>query len=743
MNIDGSNDKLTITGVVEDVVYYNSENCYAVCYIQTPSAYTAVVGYLPYIAEGDSVTVNGSWTYHAEYGEQFKADYYEKSMPKEREDILRYLSSGVVRGIRRITAEKIIDMFGDKALDIIAGEPERLAEINGISKKKALEIGESYAQQLGVRDVVIFLQKFGVPPGMAVKVYKHYGTAAVDVIKSNPYMLSQEVYGISFKTADKIAMSMGLEANSPSRIQAAASFALWEGTMNGHTFLPRNTLIESTVGLIGADFAECDSAITEMLFADRLKNEMREIFEAIYQPAMYAAELNSAVKLHKISGVSFTQTGASMDGIIREIESEQQIELAEQQREAVMSSLKTGALVITGGPGTGKTTIINAIIRVMERLGKSVMLAAPTGRAAKRMAELCEMEAKTIHRLLEVNFSDDDDGMNFSRDESNPLECDVLIVDEMSMVDVLLLNSLLKAVRVGTRLILVGDSDQLASVGAGDVLRDIISSGAIKTIRLTEIFRQAKESMIVVNAHRINHGEYPILNQKGSDFFIVHRDNGQDILSSIVDVCKNRLPSSYNYDPVNNIQVLTPTRKGIAGVNTLNEQLQRALNPQAGGKKEKQVKGVTFREGDKVMQIKNNYETEWTKTNGGEHGVGVFNGDIGFIKKIDFGSETADIVFDDRMAKYDFSELDQLDLAYAVTVHKSQGSEYDAVVMPMYPTAPMLLNRNLLYTAVTRAKKLVVIVGRESVIKTMTDNVSDHRRYSGLADKLRAMGDSL
>ncbi len=737
MTSDNFTEKQTLTGIVEDVVYYNSENCYAVCYVQTEDKYTAVVGYMPYVAEGESITVTGSWTHHAEYGQQFKALYFEKNLPKGREDILKYLSSGVVKGVRRATAEKIVGRFGEKSLDIIAEAPHRLAEISGISQRKALEIGKAYASCLGVRDIVIFLQRFGITPNLAAKVYKHYGSGAVDVVKENPYLLSQEVYGIGFKTADKIAMSMGFEANAAMRIEAAVSYTLWDAAMAGHTFLPLKTLVNTTCTLIGADAVECETAITNMLFAGRLVSETHAAMQVVYQPAMHHAETRSALQLRTIAGTVFTQTDVDVEGIIAAIEAQQGISLAGQQREAVYASLGRGAMVITGGPGTGKTTIINAIIRVMERLGKSVALAAPTGRAAKRMSEMCGMEAKTLHRLLEVGYSEDGDGMRFSRDDKTPLDADVVIVDEMSMVDILLLHSLLKAVKSGTRLIMVGDSDQLPSVGAGDVLHDIIASGQLCVIALTEIFRQAKESMIVVNAHKINHGEYPTVNQKGSDFFMVHRDSGQEILSTIVDVCKSRLPATYGFNPITQIQVLTPTRKGVTGVAALNEQLQTALNPKDSKKKEKQHRAITFREGDKVMQIKNNYEMLWTKTADGADGTGVFNGDVGFIEKIDLTEEIMTVLFDDRRADYDFSQLDELDLAYAVTVHKSQGSEFEAVVMPMYPTAPMLQNRNLLYTAVTRAKKLVVLCGREGVVRTMVDSVSERRRYSGLEGKLR------
>ncbi len=737
MSNENNNDQQTLTGVVEDIVYYNDDNGYAVCYVQTGAEYITVVGYMPYIAEGESVSVTGSWTFHAEYGAQFKANYYEKNMPKEKAEILKYLASGVIKGVRRATAEKIVEYFGEQALEIIAKSPQDLSKIAGISKNKAIEIGKSYSEQLGVRDVVIFLQKYGVSPNYAVKVYKRYGTASVDIIKNNPYVLAEEVYGIGFKTADKIAMSIGVLENSITRIEAAASFGLWEAAMNGHTYLPRKALAQNICSLINVDEGEADNAISSMLFSNKLVNENYPNLEVIYQPAMFFAEVYVAKRLLNISGVTFIQNEMNADEIIEQVEKEQSIQLASQQKQAVYGALQNGVMVITGGPGTGKTTIINTIIKVMEHLGKNIMLAAPTGRAAKRMTEMCGLEAKTIHRLLEVGFSEEEDGMSFSRNEQNPLDCDILIVDEMSMVDTILMNSMLKAVKSGTRLIMVGDSDQLPSVGAGDVLRDIIASGSVPVVALTEIFRQAKESMIVVNAHKINHGEYPILNKKDSDFFIVQRDNAQDIVSSIVDLCKNRLPNTYGYDSKTQIQILTPTRKGITGVNTLNEKLQLALNPPSHNKKEKQFKNILFREGDKVMQLKNNYTIVWKKVSNEGDGVGVFNGDVGFIDTIDHSDETVKIIFDDRVSIYDFSQLDEVDLAYAVTVHKSQGSEFEVVIMPMYPCAPMLQNRNLLYTAVTRAKKLVVLVGRDSVIQVMVDNISEQKRYSGLQNKLR------
>ncbi|MCK9479425.1 MAG: ATP-dependent RecD-like DNA helicase [Firmicutes bacterium] len=733
-----TNDKTTLKGVVEEVVYYNNNNYYAVCYVQTDSEYTAVIGYMPYISEGETITVTGSWTVHAEYGRQFKAEYFEKDMPKEKSDILKYLSSGVIKGVRQATAEKIINKFGEKALEVIAHSPEQLAQIKGISPKKAAQIGESYSLQLGAQDIIIFLQKYGISAAYAVRVHNHFGGASVDVVKNNPYVLAQEVYGIGFKTADKIAINMGVALNSPARIKAAISFTLWEGALNGHTYLPRNVLIRNTCNLIGVDSGECDAVISSMLFSGMLMEEKLPTTQAIYQPALHFSEKQAALLLTKIAQVGFNDSRLTADSIINEMEKEHNIKLAYHQKEAVYSSLENGAVVITGGPGTGKTTIIKAIKKVMEGLGKKIALAAPTGRAAKRISEVCGMEAKTLHRLLEVGFSEDEKDLKFNRDDKNPLQCSVLIVDEMSMVDIVLFHSLLKAVAMGTRLIMVGDSDQLPSVGAGIVLSDIISSGAIHTVSLTEIFRQAKESMIVVNAHKINSGQYPVLNKKNSDFFLVSRQSGQEVLQSIIELCKSRLPATYRYDPVSQIQVLTPTRKGPTGVNALNEQLQKALNPPNKNKREKLFRAVTFREGDKVMQIKNNYQAEWKGISDDSEGIGVFNGDIGRIEAIDTKNETITVIFDDKIAVYDFMRLDEIDLAYAVTVHKSQGSEFDAVVMPMYPIAPMLQNRNLLYTAITRARELVVLVGRDEVIKTMVDNVYEMQRFSMLQHRLRA-----
>lgn len=732
-----------MTGVVREVVFYNRENGYAVCALETSDDFVTAVGCMPGVAEGESVTLEGVWSFHQEYGPQLKVLRFDKNMPTEEADILKYLSSGTIRGVRMATAKKIVAYFGKDALNILASCPEKLSQIHGISPKKAREIGEEYARQMGVRTVMLFLQKFGIGPSCAVRIYKRYGVNAVDVIQENPYVLAEAVYGIGFKTADSIALQMGVALNAPVRIEAALCHLLWNATLSGHTFLPKDKLLEQATALIGCDAGEAEQCAGTLVFASKLVREQAADGERMYLSALYQAEVYTAAKLKKLAQVRHLTVDFDVEAVIAQVEREQHISLAEHQKSAVYCALENGVTVITGGPGTGKTTIINSIIRMMEQLGKSVLLAAPTGRAAKRMTEVCGMEAKTIHRLLESSYSDDRDHMQFMRDDENPLECDILIVDEMSMVDIFLIHALLKAVKAGTRLVLVGDSDQLPSVGAGYVLRDIIQSGVIPTVALTDIFRQAKESAIVVNAHRINHGALPKCNEPGSDFFLVRREHAADIASAIVELCCKRLPAAYGYNPTAQIQVLSPTRKGLTGVQELNAQLQAVLNPPAPHKRERRFKNRVLREGDKVMQIKNNYDLEWSRLEDGAEGTGVFNGDIGYVHHIDADGEEVAVVFDDRLCLYPYGLLDELELAYAVTVHKSQGSEFDVIVMPMYPCAPMLQTRNLLYTAVTRAKKLVVLVGRERSIAAMVQNIHEQTRYSGLGSKLAGEGQAL
>lgn len=738
---NSQNENNKIKGTVIGIVYYNSVNGYAVCDIETDEDTITAVGYMPYISGGEKVTLTGEWTFHQDYGPQFKVDFFEKDMPSEINDILKYLASGSIKGVRTATAQKIVDMFGEETLNVLEKEPEKLSKVQGISKKRALEIGEDFVRQQGVRNIVIYLQKFGITPQSAVKVYKRYGSDSVETIKENPYVLSETVYNIGFKTADKIALEMGIAPNSVIRIEAAIKHILNNATLNGHTFLPKTLLIEDVCGFLNISQEEAENTVVKMIFESKLKNDNDNHFQQrIYLPKLYEAENYVADKIIKISKNKGMENSIDIEKIIEDTEKSNNITLAEHQKSAIYCALEKGVTVITGGPGTGKTTIINTIIQIMEELDKKVMLAAPTGRAAKRMSEVCKTESKTIHRLLESTFSENDDNMHFVKNEENPLDCDLLIIDEMSMVDILLMQALLKALKSHTRLIMVGDSDQLPSVGAGNVLHDIINSGIVPTVSLTEIFRQAKESAIVVNAHKINHGKYPEFNKQGTDFFIVKRDTAVDISNSIIDLFTKRLPKAYKYNPLYQIQILSPTRKGITGVTELNNALQKVINPQSKKKKEKSFKNIIFREGDKVMQTRNNYDMEWTKLeNPEETGCGIFNGDIGYIHRIDKDMESATIVFDDRLCIYEFAKMEDLDLAYAVTVHKSQGSEFDAVIMPMYPCAPMLQNRNLFYTAVTRAKKLVVLVGRESCVQAMIDNNTKQLRYTGLEEKLRRL----
>lgn len=741
MSDNTHNESEKIKGIVTEIVYYNSVNGYAVCDIETDDDTITAIGYMPYIAGGEKVTLSGEWTFHQDYGPQFKVEFFEKDMPSEVNDILKYLASGSIKGVRLATAQKIVDMYGEETLKILETEPEKLAKIQGISKKKALEIGNEFVKQQGVRNIVMYLQKFGITPASAVKVYKRYGSDAVDTIKDNPYILSDTVYNIGFKIADRIALEMGVQPNAVIRIEAAIKHVLTNATMSGHTYLPKDMLTDEVCRFLNILPEEAENVIVKMIFESNLKNEISEHnSQNIYLPKLYEAEAYVASKINKIAKNKIDNSDIDIENIIKEVEKHNNITLAEHQKSAVYCAMEKGATVITGGPGTGKTTIINTIIQIMDKIGQKVMLAAPTGRAAKRMTEVCGVESKTIHRLLESTFSEADDNMRFAKNEENPLDCDLLIVDEMSMVDILLMQALLKALKAHTRLIMVGDSDQLPSVGAGNVLHDIINSGSVSTVSLTEIFRQAKESAIVVNAHKINHGEYPEFNKEGTDFFLVKRDNAVDISSSIIELFIKRLPKAYRYNPLYQIQILSPTRKGITGVTELNNALQKVINPSDKKKREKSFKNIIFREGDKVMQTRNNYDMEWTKLdNHEETGFGIFNGDIGYIHRIDKETESATIVFDDRLCIYEFAKMEDLDLAYAVTVHKSQGSEFDAVIMPMYPCAPMLQNRNLFYTAVTRAKKLVVLVGRESCIQAMINNKSEQVRYTGLEQKLRSI----
>ncbi len=729
---------IQMEGCVEEIIYENSENGYTVCDISSGGQLITLTGYMPNLTEGESILVHGEWVTHVEYGDQFKVEYYERRMPSTETEIEKYLASGLLPGIGKATARKIVELFGADALDVIEHQPDKLLVIPGLSKKKVDAIYKKFVELIGVREVVIFFQRHGISPSAAVKAFKLFGVSTVQLATENPYILADRVDGITFQTADKMAGEIGIDKNSFERVSSGIRFLMRQiGYLSGHTFLPRSTVVGQATQFLEIEKSTTEEAVSRMLLEQELiLNNMGE-YDALYLKLFYDAEKKVAERILEMSQLVFDVNGEEIEVLIHEVEAETGIQLAEKQYEAVQAVFENSAMVITGGPGTGKTTIIRTIIALMERTHQRVMLAAPTGRAAKRMTELCGVEAKTIHRLLEITPGVDEVGTQFARNSQNPLECDVLIVDEMSMVDILLMNSLLDAISRGTRVVMVGDSDQLPSVGAGNVLKDIIDSDALTCIRLREIFRQARESMIVVNAHRINHGEMPLMNDKDNDFFLVHRDDPLTLPETIADLCARRLPKAYGLTNLSQIQVLTPTRKSLIGVQNLNAVLQDALNPASPDKAEKLTGRCVFREGDKVMQIKNNYQQEWERLSDGEKGLGVFNGDVGFISRIDNRNQKVSVIYDDKRVDYDFLLLEELELAYAVTVHKSQGSEFDVVVMPMAETHRLLMTRNLLYTAITRAKHLVVLVGQEEYIKGYVDNDNIQRRFSGLKDKLQ------
>jgi exodeoxyribonuclease V alpha subunit len=622
---------------------------------------------------------------------------------------------------------------------VISAEPQRLSEIKGISLDKAIAIGQALDEQRSLREIVMFLQEYGISPSVCIKIHKAYGDQAVSRIKENPYRLCEEVFGIGFKTADAIAMKLGIDPASKFRVKSGIRYVLTHASSNGHTYLPENMLKERVQELLGSYDQDVEDALISLIFDKAVVTEKFDALTRVYLTSFYNAEQGVCKRLLALSQQRFEAGLEHFEDKLVKIQSEEGIQLAQMQSEAIREAMTNGVLVITGGPGTGKTTIIKSIIRLLMDDGCRIMLAAPTGRAAKRMSEATGFEARTIHRMLEIGYTGDENELLFQRNEENPVEADAIIIDEMSMVDILIMNHLLKAVPPGARLILVGDADQLPSVGAGSVLQDIIGCSAVKTVRLAEIFRQAGESMITVNAHRINRGEAPVLNAKDKDFFFLPRNGLDLIVRTVVDLCSRRLPDTYGYDPMKDIQVLSPTRKGPAGVASLNTELQKVLNPPDRRKTEKASKNCLFREGDRVMQVRNNYDLRWERPdNRMIDGNGVFNGDMGTIRKIDEDAMSIEVLFDDdRLAEYDYSILDEIEPAYAVTIHKSQGSEFPVVVMPVFPGPQVLMTRNLLYTAVTRARNMVVLVGDESFLYEMVANEREMLRYSGLSDKLK------
>lgn len=740
-------EDVCLTGSVAGIIFQNKENGYAVFTIEQDEQEITCTGIVPDLHEGEKLNLSGRWNVHPTYGRQFLIEGYEKVMPDTVEGIEKYLSSGVIRGIGPKTAKKIVEKFGEASFYVIEEKPDRLSEIKGITYDKAKEINKIFIQQHEMRRAMMFLQNFGVSPNFAMKIYKKYKDRTFDVVKNNPYRLADDILGIGFKMADKIAASSGIRPDSAHRIKCGIRYILNDAAASGHVYLPKKELADKTTELLNISCDAIENSIIELQMEHQIWQEKIEDEDVIYLNFYYYAEISTAKKLLELcDGYSEINIFDTKD-IIEQAEIKNGITLAKEQKEAIEQSVKNNVLVITGGPGTGKTTIIKIMISIFNDENKKVVLAAPTGRAAKRIAETTGKEAFTIHRLLGISYVNEDTRVqSFDKDEDNPIEADIIIIDESSMIDILLMNSLLKAVRPGTKFIMVGDVDQLPSVGAGNVLKDIIKSERIPVVRLNEIFRQARESDIIVNAHRINMGEEPVLNNKDKDFFFVKRGYIEDVVLSIVELVTKRLPKFSGCDPFLDIQVLTPMRKSPIGVYELNNTLQEALNPHGKGKSEKKVRNITFREGDKVMQIKNNYNMVWRiydkKGRVIEEDLGVFNGDSGNIVSIDEYEEKITVVFDDeKYVQYDFTQLDELELAYAITIHKSQGSEYPVVIIPIHSGPPMLMSRNLLYTAVTRAKKMVVLVGIPATMKKMIENDREIKRYSTLDLRIKGMYD--
>ncbi len=729
----------SLAGYVEHIIYRNADNGYTVLNLVSGEDEITCVGIFSAIAEGENIEAQGEYTEHPTYGQQFKVTSFEEKAPEDEEAIERYLGSGAIKGIGLAMAARIVRRFKGDTFRIIEEEPERLAEIKGISNRKAMEIASQVNEKRDLRQAMIFLQQYGITMNLAVKVYQAYGQDVYGIIRENPYRLADDIDGVGFRTADEIAARVGIRMDSDFRVRSGILYTLLQASGEGHTYLPETELTPRASKLLNVTAEQVEKQYMDLAIERKIILKQMEDQTQIYAASFYYMEANTATMLKRLN-VSYDVSDAEIEQRIRGIEKKSGMTLDEHQVTAVKEAVRNGLLVITGGPGTGKTTTINTIIRYFELEGLEIFLAAPTGRAAKRMSETTGFEARTVHRMLELNGGAEGSG-GFERDESNPLEANVIIVDEMSMVDISLMYSLLKAISVGTRLILVGDVNQLPSVGPGSVLRDIIQSHACNVVMLTKIFRQASTSDIIVNAHKINHGEEVILDNKSMDFFFLKRYDADVIINVVLQLIKQKLPKFVDATPYD-IQVLTPMRKGLLGVERLNGILQRYMNPPANDKVEKEYGSTVFREGDKVMQTKNNYQLAWEiRTKFGltvDKGLGIFNGDMGIIRQINDFAEQMIIEFDEgRMVEYPYKLLDELELAYAITIHKSQGSEYPAVVIPLLGGPMMLMNRNLLYTAVTRARKCVTLVGNEVTFQQMIQNTSQQKRYSGLCDRLK------
>ena len=725
-------DLAALEGTVTSIVFSNPENGYAILRLETDDGIATAAGCIPGVSVGEYLAFSGSWTTHPQYGEQFKVETYEMKPPSGADEIYRYLASGAIKNIGPAKARDIVGKFGDNALSVIENEPEKLSSIKGISLKIARVIGDEYRRQAGLRRLIDFLSQYSITPLIAMRVYRNFGDGSIEAVRENPYIIAAEYYGASFSEADAIAIDLGFESDCPERLSAAIIFELMHNLYNGHTFIPEEKLIGATDQLICAGHESIRDALAALCECGDVVIEPIAGEDGCYLRQMHEAEWYTAMRISDMMRPLDPPGG--LPDIIRRIEREQGIEYAAMQLGALELAAKSGVMALTGGPGTGKTTTVRGILMLFDKLGLKTMLCAPTGRAAKRLSETCRRGAATIHRMLGTSY--DDDGMLvFDHDENNPLHADAIIADESSMIDVLLMRSLLAAMRPGCRLILVGDADQLPPVGPGSVFADVIKSGVVPTVALTEIFRQAQDSGIVQCSHNVNNGIVPDLAKKYPDLFFLRRQSEEQMAETVAELIGQRLPKNMNIDP-SQIQVLSPTRKRTAGTVMLNERLREVINPHHALKKEKKSGDFLFRTGDKVMQIRNNYDIMWTSTDGSADGTGIFNGDVGIITGINHEKETVTVDFDDKLVTYLFEQLPELEPAFAMTVHKSQGSEYHAVILVMSAGAPQLLTRSILYTAMTRAKELLIIVGSQDVLAQMVNNDRRQRRYSGLRARL-------
>ena len=730
---------MTCEGTVHSIIFQNAENGYTVLRLLTEEGeVVTVVGCIPCVAPGEHLAVSGVWEQHPQHGEQLRAVELERTLPEDEEEIFSYLSSGICKGVGPATARRIVDRFGAETLTVLEREPERLSLIKGITAKKAQEIAASFRQHMGLRRLMAFLAQYQLPPVLAMQLRQQYGDAALEMVENNPYLLSGDSCGVEFSVTDEIAMSMGIAADSMERLQAAVTFELSHNENNGHVFLPRNKLVAATCQLLDSESSLVEQALDDLIDRRAVVQEQVANVEACYLRRLWEAEVSACARLNNLLAVDADESRQA-ERTVAEIEREQGITYAAQQRQAVALAAREGVLILTGGPGTGKTTTVRGIVALFQKMGLDILLAAPTGRAAKRMSELTGMEAQTVHRMLGMSWNESTHQVTFTKSEKEPLEADAVIVDEMSMVDLSLFSALLRALRPGTRLVLVGDADQLPSVGAGNVFSDLIRSGRVETVFLREVFRQAEKSAIIRNALAVNMGEPPQLTNNQGDFFFLCRRDAERVVSTVVELCKTRLPDNMGV-PSDQIQVLTPTRKGPSGTIRLNQCLQEALNPRAPGKLEIQWGDRLFREGDRIMQTRNDYNVVWEEPDG-TIGTGMFNGDVGKIIQIDPSGEWLAVNFEDRIATYGVEMLNEVDLAYAQTVHKAQGSEYRAVVLAAMPAAQSLMVRGVLYTALTRARELLIVVGDDAAIRAMAANDRQQKRYSGLRWRLAHSGE--